>query len=805
MSTDAARNFRYRYDLDGLRGIAIALVVFYHVFVGRVSGGVDVFLLLSGYFFLGSQLRYAGKPNASLNPWWPIWRTLRRLLPALILVIGVTTLLVYFVTPQLMRTEFTQQITATLFYYQNWELARQDADYAAASADTSPLQHMWSMAVQGQFYLMGIIFALLLASIMRFKPTGGLRPQRFPTVNQIAGPILIIITIVSFAYASRHGLFGTGENYYSTWSRAWELTLGAVLAIYGSKIRVSVLLGNIMCVVGLLALFFTGAIIADSTAYPGPLSLLPLGGAVLIIIGGGAGGKMSGIMASKTARWFGDIAYSLYLWHWPLLILSTSALGLATPPWWLGVIIIAVSLLLADLTHRFIEKPLRQRTKRPMADDMPVNHARSSLQQRPGQLRAVGGAVVAASMVALLMVQPMWLRTIQGAEGETLDPATYPGVMAHFGADVPEVQSLEPDPILVGGIMPPVSTVHCFIAKDAPADFFLDTDVNGQPCIFGDADADYTVYLVGGSHAEQWSSGLDKLGKQMGFKLVPLLRQDCPIELGDTSGVTPVCAEWGELAMDKILEADPDLVISNTTRPQGEYGHGPDMVPAGYAGFWEGLAAAGIPFMGLRDNPWSFDEEGMAREFDECFVATEDPIGCGMARERVYTPFDPAEEILSNLPNMVSVDTSNWFCDATWCPVVIGNTMVYRDMHHISNAFADSAMPLFADYIGAFMAGEPMPEPREPSFDPAPNPEPGLPGNEYPGGEQAPVEMLPGEEVPPVYQDAPPAEEAPPVEQAPPAEVSPAEVPPAEAPPAVGSPEGAVPYEPAPGEFVPAP
>ena len=76
MSTDAVRNFRYRYDLDGLRGIAIALVVFYHVFVGRVSGGVDVFLLLSGYFFLGSQLRYAAKPNASLNPWWPIWRTL---------------------------------------------------------------------------------------------------------------------------------------------------------------------------------------------------------------------------------------------------------------------------------------------------------------------------------------------------------------------------------------------------------------------------------------------------------------------------------------------------------------------------------------------------------------------------------------------------------------------------------------------------------------------------------------------------------------------------------------------------------
>lgn len=193
MNKQAPSTFRYRYDLDGLRGIAIALVVLYHVFVGRVSGGVDVFLLLSGYFFLGSQLRYAARPNASLNPWWPIWRTLRRLAPALVLVIGVSYVLVRVFTPKLMNTELTKQITATVFYYQNWELARQNADYAAASATTSPLQHMWSMAVQGQFYLMGIFFALGLAAFMRLRPKkSGLKAQRFPSVNSIAGPILQI-------------------------------------------------------------------------------------------------------------------------------------------------------------------------------------------------------------------------------------------------------------------------------------------------------------------------------------------------------------------------------------------------------------------------------------------------------------------------------------------------------------------------------------------------------------------------------------------------------------------------------------
>ena len=112
--TESLNKPSYRYDLDGLRGLAIALVVFFHVFIGRVSGGVDVFLLLSGYFFLGSQLRYAARDDASLNPWWPMWRTIRRLVPALALVIGVTAVLVLIATPWLMNIEFAQQISASL-------------------------------------------------------------------------------------------------------------------------------------------------------------------------------------------------------------------------------------------------------------------------------------------------------------------------------------------------------------------------------------------------------------------------------------------------------------------------------------------------------------------------------------------------------------------------------------------------------------------------------------------------------------------------------------------------------------------
>ncbi|MCQ9675546.1 acyltransferase family protein [Corynebacterium sp. BF-R-2] len=708
MTQQAPSRFRYRYDLDGLRGIAIALVVIYHVFVGRVSGGVDVFLLLSGYFFLGSQLRYAARPNASLNPWWPIWRTIRRLVPALVLVIGASYILVRLFAPELMNTELTKQITATVFYYQNWELTRQDADYAAASATTSPLQHMWSMAVQGQFYLIGILFALGLAAFMRVRPKpSGLTPQRFPTVNSIAGPILIVATVASFAYASRDGLFGTPANYYSTWSRAWELTLGAVLVIYGSRLRMPQHLSNLATAVGLAALAGTGLVISDTLAFPGPLSLLPIGGAVLIIIG--SGGSFSRVLTSRPSRWLGDIAYPLYLWHWPLLIISTVALGLDTPPWWLGVIIIAVSLGLADLTHRFVEKPLRQHRKRPLADDLPVRRGLADLRTTTGATRAVGGVVVAACTIALVAIQPLWARTLDEADAEVLNPALYPGATTFpLNITPPDNVAVKPDPILARGITPPVADNWCFIPEDQPTDFFFEKRRDGKtPCVFGDMDSDVEVYLVGGSHAEQYSSALDYLGREMGFKLVPLTRVGCPIVLGDEVDVKPECAEWSKHVVQRLIDADPALVVSTSTRPGQPFGHGPDAVPPGYKAFWDELAKHEIPFVGFRDNPWGFDDEGNGREFDECYVATKDSLGCGMRFEEVYESYDPAATVLSQYKNMLAVDTSKWFCnDAGDCPVVIGNVMVYRDMHHFTKAFADSMIPLIRDIITPILNGE---------------------------------------------------------------------------------------------------
>src|SRR6185312_4578965 len=133
----------YRHDLDGLRGIAIALVAMFHVWFGRVSGGVDVFLALSGFFFGGKLLRAALNPEASLSPVPEVIRLVRRLLPSLVVVL------------------------ASIGYYQNWELASTVADYLRAGESVSPLQHIWSMSVQGQFYIAFLALVFSFAYLFR--------------------------------------------------------------------------------------------------------------------------------------------------------------------------------------------------------------------------------------------------------------------------------------------------------------------------------------------------------------------------------------------------------------------------------------------------------------------------------------------------------------------------------------------------------------------------------------------------------------------------------------------------------------
>ena len=685
---------KYRYDLDGLRGIAIAFVVIFHVFVGRVSGGVDVFLLLSGYFFLGSQLRYAERPDASLNMWWPIWRTARRLLPSLVLVLTATTLAVAWFVPALRQLGVANQLVASLFYYQNWELANQGQAYGAASATTSPLQHIWSMSVQGQFYLCAVLLGWIIAVILRRQRRAG-RESVTPAVR-IAGPVLIAATVLSFCYAVHLHRVDQALNYYSTFSRMWELTLGAVLLLYGSRIHLARWAREVCTVVGLAMVVTTGLLFDGAAYFPGPWTLYPLGGAVLVILGGG---RVASVLASRFARWLGGIAYALYLWHWPILILSTVMLGMTRPPVWLGVLVIAGSLVLADLTHRFIESPLQQKAKRPTRSENRVADAsRKVVNETPALLRAAGGVTVALVASGLLSVPGAWQSSVSQVEDGTLDPADHPGARVLTGAKAPEGVKPGPDPYALADTVSPAWAAGCMSTfEDDPDELVIDryTGEEAGHCIFGDKDAEVEVYLIGGSHAEQWMAPMDELGKKHGFKVVPLVRQSCPAFVTELDGVFDEgCQIFNQRVIERIEERQPDLVVSNSTRPLLELGETIDSVPQSYITLWDFLAGEGIPFLGLRDNPWFLLEDGGPDMVSQCLEEGNDFHDCGRQIDHIYADSDPARPYLEARPDMLAVDTSGWFCPDAFCGAEMGNIYMWRDGNHMSDDFALSLQDL---------------------------------------------------------------------------------------------------------------
>ncbi|GAA1472301.1 acyltransferase family protein [Corynebacterium felinum] len=677
---------KYRYDLDGLRGLAIAFVVIFHVFVGRVSGGVDVFLLLSGYFFLGAQLRYAVRETADPNPLWPLWRTIRRLVPSLALTVGATAAAVYFLTPELRNLNLARQFEAAMGYFLNWEIAAQGAAYSAAQSQVSPLQHLWSMAVQGQFYL----FAITLGSVVAWWARRRRRYAKSVSPARLAGPLLILLTAASFGYAWYLSMNDQLLNYYSTFSRFWELCLGAVLALYASRVSLPAQLRAACGIVGVLMVLSTGLLFDGATLFPGPATLYPIGGAVLVVLSGGAGVRW---LASPWMRWLGRIAYPLYLWHWPLLIISTVYLNLHNPTLVLGVCVIAASVILAELTHRCVEEPLKQHGKRPVAGE---RRCATALQQvrvnMAARGRAFGGLVVALVVISTLYVPLLWRAEVAALADVRLDPVRYPGVAATSMSRVPAAEPM-PDPYLLADLVSPAWSDGCMsLLHDDPKK--LAVDFADSDCIYGDRQAETLMVMVGGSHAEQWMAPLDKLGKQHGFKIIPLVRQGCPAFVEEKDRVfSEDCKQFNQVMIKRLEKLNPDLVFSTATRPLLEAGRFLDEVPKSYVTLWDYLAQRNIAFVGVRDNPWFLNPDGTGQMVSQCFAETGDISQCGRLKEHVYAPVNPAAKYQKR-PDFVAVDTADWFCPVDTCPPVIGNIYVYRDGNHMGDDFALTLAPL---------------------------------------------------------------------------------------------------------------
>ena len=679
----------YRYDLDGLRGVAIALVAMFHIWFGRVSGGVDVFLALSGFFFGGKILRIALNPAVSLSPVAEVIRLVRRLLPALVVVLAGCAVLTILVQPETRWETFADQSLASLGYYQNWELANTASDYLRAGEAVSPLQHIWSMSVQGQFYLGFLLLVVACAYLFR-RP----RSKHLRTMFVV---LLSALTVASFVYAIVAHQDDQATAYYDSYARAWELLLGALVGALVGHIRWPMRLRTAAATIALAAVVSCGALIDGVKEFPGPWALVPVGATMLMILAGANVQRHPGdtdrmplpnrLLAARPLVALGAMAYSLYLWHWPLLIFWLSYTGHRRANFFEGTAVLLVSGLLAYLTTRLVEDPLRYPAAADAASQaaVPATPSASVWSSLRRPTMALGSMVVLLG-VTLTATSFTWRQHVTvlraaGKELSVLNPQDYPGARALTeNVRVPTLP-MRPTVLEVKEDLPASTRDGCI------SDFVNPAVVN---CSYGDLAATRTIALAGGSHAEHWLPALDLLGQLHHFKVVTYLKMGCPLSTEEVPLIMgnnapyPQCREWVQRTVNKLIVDRPDYVFTTTTRPWNIKSG--DVMPATYIGIWQTLSDNNIAILGMRDTPWLV-KNGKPFDPADCLAKGGNAQSCAVKRSDVLSDHNQTLDFVAQFPLLKVLDMSNAICRADVCRPVEGNVLIYHGAHHLDPTY----------------------------------------------------------------------------------------------------------------------
>ncbi|MBL0405042.1 acyltransferase [Microvirga aerilata] len=661
MADTIAKTQNYRPEIQGIRVIGALLVACFHIWGGRVSGGVDVFFVISGFLITGSL--YKEVQNSQTIDVIAFWgRIAKRIAPMAYLVLALTLLAALLWMPKSRQVGFLSEVLYSAVHLENIKLMMNSVDYLAREEAPSPVQQFWALSVQVQFYAVWPF--LLLAT--------GIAARRVRSRTGIYIGALTAVFLASLAYS----IIETGEDpspaYFNTFARVWEFALGGLLAIALPRRTLPPALRWLAGWAGLALVVSCGFVLPASADFPGYVALWPTMGAALVLLSGGGNLRFGAtqILASRSLVALGDISFSFYLWHWPVLIFAMlltgrTHLGLGT-----GLTVIAVAFCGAYLANRWIEQPIQ----------------RSSLGKvRRWHIHAMGAAMAAS----VLAVTAVWILTNGGVDDiRSLSIKDYPGgsVMASGDTAIKPGLAIQP---------------HPGVAKDDKSKPFVDKCHQDQrkadilACNYGnDRAPTKTIALVGGSHSAHWLEALEQLAHQYGWRVLSITKSACPFEI-NAQRKQP-CIEWNENIIGYLAQLRPDVVFTTSTRPYRgpTIGHGlekpREIIPEGYLMQWARLAEKGLTVVAVRDNPW------LGTNIPECVEKhSADVFKCSRRRLDVLDDMDPSSRLASKPGNVSFIDLSDHFCDPARCLAVVGNLLVYRDNHHMTASFSRSlAVPL---------------------------------------------------------------------------------------------------------------
>jgi peptidoglycan/LPS O-acetylase OafA/YrhL len=666
---EEARQRGFRPDIQGMRALAVGMVVVYHLYPSLLPGGfagVDVFFVISGFLITGHLLReYHKTGKVALLDFWG--RRAKRLVPAAALVLTVTWVGSRLLLPATQLADTAAQIRASALYFQNWQLASDSVNYLQASSAASPVQHFWSLSVEEQFYL-GWPLLFLLAALVALTAR---RPQeRRARGHRVALLLAGAVVAASLWYSVYYTHANPAGAYFVTTTRIWELGLGGLVALLPARLCERIGRCGPLGWAGLGLVIASAFVLSAAFAFPGFLALLPAGGAAALILGGSAAARFgpSKLTSVRPMVFIGGISYSLYLWHWPIIVLWTTWRG-HPAGWRSGLAIVAVSVILAWLTKVWVEDKVRTAS-------LLSGH----------EWRSVSTAL--AAVVPVVLVSLYIVAEPAPWDGD-LGP-NYPGAAA-LTASVHQVKAAPvlPQPTAIS--LPAYWQQGCLVAESS---------ATPKECVYGDtSDPVLTVALAGDSMAGDWFTPLEKIAVDRHWKLVIELHAVCPLSSTmmvqpETGGPYTACHTWGAAVVhDLVTSIKPDVVITSdypglaTMRhPAGGAAAQAD-IGSGMASYWNRLENGGISVIAIKESP------DVGLNVPAC-LSQHSAAKCTVPRAQAVTPDLPTVYATRATAGKVPlIDMDSLICGPVNCSPVVGNVLVYQDNHHLTSTYALTTAP----------------------------------------------------------------------------------------------------------------
>lgn len=698
-----------RTDVQGLRAVAVLLVVVTHLGVDAVPGGyigVDVFFVISGFLITGLLLRARERPDApglggALVDFYA--RRARRILPAATVVLVATCVASAVLLPVVRVTEILTDAWWSALFAANVRFAMVETDYFAEGQPVSPLQHYWSLAVEEQFYLVWPVLLLAVAAL-------AVRRRRDP----VAGiqHALTVLLLASLAWSVWATYASPDTAYFSTLTRGWQLGAGALLAVvlhrrtpsaaaaqeHRSRGRAAGLLAG----AGVVMVVAAALVLTPASPVPGVVAAVPVLGAVALLLAGalpgGDGTLVARALSVRPMQVVGDWSYSVYLWHFPVIVVARGHLGGLSPL--AAMVCVVVIGVLSGLTYHLVEQPFRRRGSR-------WDRARWALPMYPAAVGTLAIGVLASQL---------WLdqRLASTQDNPAIEVADYAGeglsrdpVRALVQASVLAAEEGRPVP---GRLVPGLVDIRADTASLGDCDYRTGTR---ELCPEGDAGSDRVIVLAGDSHARAWSPAVRLVGERLGYEVLTLAYTGCPTNLAiridpETGREWEACTDFVDFTLETVADLQPDLVlVSNAplapvvdvdTGEVVERTEGPevfgDALDRGLAAALERLGADADRVVLLANTP------KLQREQAVCLSRASDLGDCLLAPERGPRRLQRGFMEVAERVGAESVDAERWFCERLRCPAVVGRFVTMRDSEHMTTAYSEHLADALAQALG---------------------------------------------------------------------------------------------------------